>query len=286
MTHQKLQEVVSIPVDQLYLDAEFNCREFINPIECDSLARDIKENGLSQPIVVQPYTKKEPFKYRLIMGHRRLTAVRDLLKDSHIPAIIRTDEISTAQALTLNVQENLQRKQLNLKEESVIVGRFALLGYSRSQIAKKLNMGKTWVQLRTMMAMLPTQVQDEIVRNNISQIEIRQIYSLFDDAVDGNFDKMFIYVKALKEGKDANAAIKTKKPKRKTEKRTRSKAEMMEILDHVRDSGRGSCIVTRVLAWCAGNIDNGDLDLDLKNWHDEEGFDYASLFDDGSDAYS
>ena len=51
-------QVYNVPVDKIFLDTEFNCRKFINPMDCDGLARDIKAQGLSQPITVQPYNKK------------------------------------------------------------------------------------------------------------------------------------------------------------------------------------------------------------------------------------
>ena len=278
------KQVFELPCHQIFLDSDFNCREFINPMECDSLARDIKANGLSQPITVQPYDKA-PYKYRILMGHRRFTAVSKLNKSETIEALIEEKELDPTQALIMNVNENLQRQELTLAEEAKIVGRLRET-MSRTEVAEILKMSTGWVQTRKQFYDLPPAVQTEFIQHNLKTSEVRKVYQIYNDSFNGDYHKMYAYVRALKDGKaNPESVLKAKKPKRRNEKRVRQRPELEALMCHIRESGRGACIATRILAWACGNITSGELDLDLKRWHDEEGFEYASLFDDGSDDY-
>ena len=278
-------QVYNVPVSEIFLDTEFNCRKFINPMDCDSLARDIKAQGLSQPITVQPYDK-DGFKYRVLMGHRRLVAVRDLNKSTHIKAMIRTDAIDDLTAIIMNVNENLQRKELDIGEEAQIVGKLHSR-MTREEVSSQLKMSTGWVQTRYMFYNLPDYIQREFVKQNFKTSEVRKIYKIYNECEFGDFSKLNMYVKALKEGKaNPEAVLKAKKKaSRSHDKRIRSRQEIQILMDHIRTDGRGACIVTRALAWASGNISNGDLDIDLKNWHEEEGFSYTPFCDDGSGDY-
>jgi ParB family chromosome partitioning protein len=80
------------------------------------LAVSIKHNGVIQPIVV----RKSGNSYELIAGERRFRASK-IAGIATIPAIVR--DISDEEALAIALIENIQRKDLNIIEES--------LGYKR-----------------------------------------------------------------------------------------------------------------------------------------------------------
>lgn len=92
----------------------------------DELAESIKTNGLIQPLVVahipEILKKENPGKkYLLICGERRFRAcVKALLLD--IPITI-TDKLSEEQALRLELEENLNRKDLTFDEASELTSR-------------------------------------------------------------------------------------------------------------------------------------------------------------------
>jgi ParB/RepB/Spo0J family partition protein len=74
----------------------------------DSLAADIKRNGLLQPVIVRP--TKEPGVYDLVSGHRRFAAVKKNEMKT-IPAVVRS--MGDEEALLINLTENIQREDLS-----------------------------------------------------------------------------------------------------------------------------------------------------------------------------
>jgi len=78
-------DVFSLPVSQVFYDADFNCRGAFTLQSVEELAQSIDELGLQFPVVVQPTEEVESFehegfRWRLIAGHRRYQAVATLLK--------------------------------------------------------------------------------------------------------------------------------------------------------------------------------------------------------------
>ncbi len=71
-----------------------------------SLAENIGQHGVLQPVLVHPLPGGEGGTYELVAGARRYRASK-LAKRETIPAIVR--ELTDAQALELQVIENVQR---------------------------------------------------------------------------------------------------------------------------------------------------------------------------------
>lgn len=80
----------------------------------DELAESIRRNGLLQPIVVNRL-------YQLLCGGRRLEAIKRL-KWATIPAIF-LDDLSPAERLEVELEENTRRKDLAWQEELGLRGR-------------------------------------------------------------------------------------------------------------------------------------------------------------------
>lgn len=242
-------EVVAVPCKEIFSDPEFNCRqERIVPFDVQELAEDIAKNGLTQPIVVQPWKGKQ--KFRVVVGHRRFQAFLNLKRET-IPAIIRED-LDETQARVLNLSENIKRQDLNVYQEAKAMEHFILLGKTREEIADLLDVSIGWVQIRATVLQLPYEIQREIAAGYITQTQIKDIYSLKDR------DKMFEAVRHIKDRKIKNEkrAVVLKKPTKKTVL-TKKKVQPPEILeklqDHIMDL-LGPCLATRILAWAGGNI--------------------------------
>jgi len=66
---------VQMPMSDIYVDEDFNCRKRITPIDVVDLAKDIKKNGLLQPVIVSIQSDEQQAEngksYRLIAGFRR-----------------------------------------------------------------------------------------------------------------------------------------------------------------------------------------------------------------------
>ncbi len=104
-----------INIRELSLDkirpGKYQPRRHFDTVELEELSASIKANGVIQPIIV----RKTKDGYELIAGERRHRAsIMAGLKV--IPTIVR--EFSDKEALAISLIENIQRKDLNVIEES------------------------------------------------------------------------------------------------------------------------------------------------------------------------
>lgn len=97
--------------------------------ELAELAANVKVVGVMQPIVARPHPKPSgPIKYEIIAGERRWLA-STIAGTVEIPAIIR--DVTDADIITLQLTENLQRKDPDQLEEAE--------GYNELRQARKIN---------------------------------------------------------------------------------------------------------------------------------------------------
>ena len=103
-------ELKDIALDKIK-PGKYQPRRNFDPVELEELSTSIKINGVIQPIVI----RKVAHGYELIAGERRYRAsIMAGLKS--IPAVIRS--FSDEEALVVSLVENIQRKDLNIIEES------------------------------------------------------------------------------------------------------------------------------------------------------------------------
>src|SRR5207245_4957596 len=87
-------------------ESKTNPRRFFDETKLAELADNIRQHGVLQPILVRPLPKGAADTYELVAGARRYRASK-LARRESIPATVR--ELSDAQALELQVIENVQR---------------------------------------------------------------------------------------------------------------------------------------------------------------------------------
>lgn len=259
-------DVQPLLVKEIYADPEFNCRGQVVPFDVVELAKSIEQNGLAQPIVVQPYDNP-PYKWRVVMGHRRLKA-HEVLRRATIQASIRPD-LTDIQARAMNLIENLERKDLTLMQEARALSKFKHLG--QDEIAKMLGQSRGWVQVRAMALHLEPAIQAEIDAGFINQAQIREIYS-----IPSNEGKAAV-VREIKDAK-IRGEKRTYGPKsnvkKLTEKRVRTVPELYRMQDAIREA-IGNNFATRCLAYAAGEISEMELYEDLKVEADNLGIPYS-----------
>jgi ParB/RepB/Spo0J family partition protein len=241
--------VQDIPLKDILSDPTFNCRqEKIVPYDVQSLAENIKLNGLTQPVIIQPWDKNG-FKYRIVVGHRRHQAFLNL-KYERIPAIVR-DDLDDNAARVLNITENIERKDLNIYQEAKAIEYFYLQGKTINEISDMLGVSTGWVQIRLTVLKLPFEIQQEVAAGFLNQTHIKDIYSLHDR------DKMFAAVRELKDRKLRNEKkIIIEKPKKKinpTRAKVQQPSDLYRLQDYITDT-LGPNLATRVLAWAGGVI--------------------------------
>lgn len=251
--------VHDIPMTEIFADANLNCRGDIAPFDIIELAQSIDKNGLQQPITVQPYSQSgTPYKYRIIIGHRRHKAYQ-VLNRKTIPAIIKTG-LSEIQARVLNLQENLERKNLNITQEAYAIKKFKVAGYTLKEVAELIGMSTGWVQVRYALLELEPEIQEAAAAGFITQEQLKDLSSI------RTREERFDAVKQIKESKlrGEKKAIKVKKKKKSPlAKKPRNREEIFEFQEHIIDS-IGANFGTRCLAWAAGEISDLDLYGDIK----------------------
>jgi len=255
-------KVIEVPLNEIDADSEFNCRGAITPIDVIDLAKDIEKNGLIQPVTVCLFNAVEQertgLKWKLLVGFRRYYA-HQVLKKLTIHATIHEhmDEVS---ARMFNLAENLQRKDLNIVQEAKAIKKLKDLGIKQEECAEKLGTSRGWVQVRFMLLELPEEVQAEFAIGAIVQGGVRELYTVLN-----NFGKeaCFSAAKKLKDGKARGIPATVSPTKMKgTAKYHRKRQEIFKMIEHIIKHTSPS-LMTRALAWCAGEITNDEFESDI-----------------------
>ena len=273
----------TINASELHVDAGFNCRGKIAPIDVVELAKDIELHGLIQPITVSPYDDAEQertgYKYRLVAGFRRTAATFVVLKRTTILAIINDTMQDDTQARIFNLAENIQRKDLNVLQEALAIQSLYNLGIGEEACATALGKSRGWVQIRGMLLRLPKDIQIQCAAGFIKQTQIRDLSTILTDRGE---DACFKVAREMKEarikGEVLPPVVKKKQPLK--SKCNRKRPEIMAMIEHFA-ANTGMGIQTRALAWCAGEITTGDICLDIKELMAAQGIKYVPHGDEG-----
>ena len=264
-------EVLNIPIKEIFLDWEFNCRGKVYPGDVIELAQSIYKTGLQQPVVLQEYNLKPPFKYRCVAGHRRCVAFQ-INKTEFIPAFVRNFPIDL-DAHKFNLKENLERVDLNILQEANALKPYILAHWTEKEICEEFEKSTGWVRIRKALITLPPEIQQEAVAGLISQDHILRISKL------KTHQEMFELVKKIKDAKfdiEAKQDLLTTKPKRHIkpfDRKHRSPSEIYTLNERL-ISVIGPFLGTRLLAWAAGAISDTELEIDIQSYCEENGYTY------------
>jgi ParB/RepB/Spo0J family partition protein len=277
---ENTMQVSDTLMSDILADDDFNCRGAIAKMDVVDLAKNIKLNGLIQPVVVVPLTghrltANPDKKFLLIAGYRRFNAYI-VNEQTAIPAVHRSDMGDEADARIFNLSENLERKDLNIMQEARALSKLERLGVSESDCAARLNASRGWVQVRYMVLRLPELVQEEIAAGWLSQKQIRDAYSHFKDSGE---EACFDAVKQFKDDKlkgrkGTRKKVKKSKKKQLETKKQRDRQEMFDLQQHIYAEFSGNNICTRLLAWAAGEITDLDIHTALQEHAKEQGRGY------------
>jgi ParB family chromosome partitioning protein len=255
-------QIIELPLNEIFSDPTFNCRgDAIAPIDVVDLVRDIEAHGLQQPIVVQPFTEYRDYIYRIICGHRRFAAFK-ILSRVYIPCIINK-ELTEAEALILNLGENLHRKDLNILQEARTLERLKMAGMGISEVAEQLGKSTTWVNVRYQLLELPEQIKNAAASGFINQAQIRQIHKLPDIQKQMEAAKKIKDAKARGDKKMPRINAKSASKRNILKPKIRDRDDIFWMQDHMQESV-GNNIGTRCLAWAAGEISDFELFQDIQ----------------------
>jgi len=270
-TQSKEMNVVDVEIDMLIDDPEFNCRGKISPIDVHDLTEDIRVRGLLQPVVAahaDDVTKGRFGRpYMLIAGFRRLAAVK-ILGWTTIPCNLKPEVIPRQQALIINLNENIKRKDLNILQEAKAVSQLLLLGLGEFEVAKKIGKSRGWVQIRGMLLQMPNEIQQDASAGFITQNNIRQLYTMLRRGED-----VFEATRQMKEASLRKFTLKANKGRRQGDpsiKKPQTRNTIFNMMEHIQNC-IGNDLTTRALAWAAGEIDSGEFLLDLREETENRG---------------
>jgi ParB/RepB/Spo0J family partition protein len=273
------EAIISIKLDEIMADEEFNCRGPISPVDVADLARSIEQLGrLIQPVSVSALDEAEkllhPGKlWKLMAGFRRFVAHR-VLNWTEIKCIV-VPGMTPVQAKIFNLVENLNRVDLSIVQEAKTLQGLRALGCSEVECATKLGKSRGWVQIRYMLLALPSEIQEAIEAGFINQTNIRELYMMMSrEGAQATMEA----AKALKEAKQAGfKGVKIKHKQQQLEtKRQRNRSEIQEMLGHI-STQLGFSLVTRGLAWASGEISSSDLFEDLRKECEARGKVYVAM---------
>ena len=111
--------------DQILVDPTRNMRRFPPPAkEIQDLATDILDKGQLQPVVVQPVTDANGFKYSLVAGYQRMAAIGALIDGGHkMDVLVRVVDADDQGAILANISENAKRSSTSIIDLSYAIGR-------------------------------------------------------------------------------------------------------------------------------------------------------------------
>jgi ParB family chromosome partitioning protein len=109
-----VSSIQDIPLGKIR-ESKTNPRRFFDETKLVELSDNIRQYGVLQPILLRPLPEGEAGTYELVAGTRRYRASK-LAKRESIPATVR--EVTDAQALELQVIENVQRVDVHPLDEA------------------------------------------------------------------------------------------------------------------------------------------------------------------------
>lgn len=273
------RDVILVDLSDISADSDFNCRDSVNMVAIRALAKSILEHkrepgyvhedgskqeefdpGLMQPVVIRPYGK-DGKKYQLVAGYRRTAAFNMLAEEDsrykQIPAVVK--QCSPLEAFRMNLTENIQRKELNRKEESKAVVRLIKNGLTQQSTADELGVSRFWVQTRLYLSELPDNVQDQVVELKMNDALIHELWRMPTD--EEKISSVAKYKEKLALGVKPKRLKKRVRPKNK--KLIPNKSEIADKMQEVADL-LGWGVTTRCMAWITGAITDGVLDSVLQ----------------------
>jgi ParB family chromosome partitioning protein len=259
-------EIKYIPLKDIFADEDFNCRGRITPIDVVDLAKNIEEQGLIQPIIVQPWNGKTQH-FRVVAGYRRYVA-HVVNRAETIKCIIK-EGLSEDDARFLNLAENLNREDLNIMQEAKVIKGLLERGHTQEEIKTRLNCSRMWVQVRQYALALPGEIQAEIKNGWLKQEHILALYSLRN-----NPERQMEAAKEIKEKKQRGETVRVTGKSLKKDaksKMARNRKMIQNMMDHIFDSVGKASFGTRCLAWASGEISSEELYEDIKEEAEDVG---------------
>ena len=192
-----VEAVFQIEVDKIKPNPH-QPRKFFDETSLQELASSIREMGIIQPLIISKIetvtSNGTDVTYQLVAGERRLKAAK-LIGLERVPAIVRVIS-QEKEKLEMAIVENMQRADLNPIESARSCAKLAEeFGLTQREIAARLGKSRETISNLMRLLNLPTQMQEAIANNKLSESQGRllltlndqiQQQKLFDEIVNNN----------------------------------------------------------------------------------------------------
>ncbi len=160
-------------------------RKSFDEAQLGELATSIREFGIIQPLIVCKIEKEMPYgtavEYQLIAGERRLMAAK-IAGLARVPAIVRAMP-EEKEKLEMAIVENIQRADLNpIETARSYVKLQEGFGLTQREVAARMGKSRETIANAVRLLNLPTDIQDAIARNAISESQGRVLLAISDTA--------------------------------------------------------------------------------------------------------
>lgn len=246
-------KVYDVPLKSIFADERFNCRGIVDITTIIGLADNIKETGgLLQPIVVQTWvdSKRPHIRFRVVAGYRRFKA-HVFLKVDTIRCLVR-ENLSELDARFMNLAENVQRVDLNIKQEARGLEPMKLAGMQQEEVARRLNVSRGWVQTRYYLLELPDDIQNEAAAGMLTGSQIHEMRALVTPEL------QYEYLRQIKD-KLLLGKRRDPRPPQKNQTKIRGQQAIFEMQDLIRELYGQHNLATKVLGWASGVV--SDLEV-------------------------
>ena len=178
------EEVLKIPIDKI-IPNRFQPRTVFDEEKIEELSRTIHTHGVIQPIVIRRF---DDDRYEIIAGERRYRAMKKL-DWTEVPAIVR--DLSDKETASIALIENLQREELTAIEEALAYQQLLELhSLTQEALAQRLGKGQSTVANKLRLLKLPQNVQEAILKREISERHARALIAVKDEAVQAELVNM------------------------------------------------------------------------------------------------
>lgn len=265
MDYEVAGNILWVPLLDIFVDPEFNCRGQFTSQEVYTLGQNIASEGQLAPLIIQPIEDVPPdeqptpcaWKFRLIAGHRRYMAIDKWTPNDKAKCIVETG-LSRQQARALNFTENLQRKDLNMLEEALAL-RETWPTDEIKDIAKIIGKPKKWIQSRFDLLHLPSYVQEKARLGTLTQYDVEALAKAPPNKIEPLFQEIVTTKGTSKKPKGTKGGYRWKD-------RPRGKMEIEKTIGILMKWGKLSGLsseemgyVTSALSWVMKGIESKEF---------------------------
>lgn len=176
-----MTELVTLKPEEINASPEHNIRGESKADE--DLLASVKALGILEPVLVRESDR------RLVVGFRRLDAAKRAGL-AWIHAVL--GEWTDDEIVSLQLVENLQRKDLGPMEEARAIARLRDAGWKQEEIAERLGYSQPWVANRLRLLELPQRAQTGIDEGKISAKHAEKILTLRTPELRKEFAKQMV----------------------------------------------------------------------------------------------